>query len=275
MTSSHLIIPEDFSGTKDIYDVMMADNVSLHDFIYPQVFGTDQYIGQFSDNSRDELELMANLMNLSPESKVLDVGCGRGNIAAHMASRFGWIMTGVDLSEKPIYQAIERHQSKASVQIKFIHGSIYDVNFSHSFNGIYGTGAFCHFDSKKLFKHCREQLLNGGKLAFMERVRLSTIAPADWKRLTTEWCCPYVYTMDEYKDLLLGCGFKIRHCLDFTDSFKVWQERSVTVRQDLKDEIIQKSSDIYYQSSLEFAQYENNVTKSGALGYVCIVAEKE
>ena len=274
MTLFTKVHPEDFDGAKQIYDEVMADNVSLHDFVYPHVFGADQYIGQFSDNSREELELMAKCMALPKDSRVLDVGCGRGNIAYHMAKVFQWQLTGIDLSEVPIQSATEKYK-EISPNIEFINCSIYDLISTNDFDGIYGTGAFCHFDAQRLFAHCHGLLKVGGKLAFMERVRVGDIADEDWHKLTTQWCCPSVYSTDEYAEILHQQGFSIRHQLDLTDTFKLWQDRSVTVRQELKNEIISRSSSQYYEKSLAFAQYENNVTRSGALGYVCFVAEKD
>jgi len=268
------VYPENFSGTKKIYDEVMADNVSLHDFIYPHVFGADQYIGQFSDNSREELDLMARCMTLPKGSKVLDVGCGRGNIARYMAKVFQWQLTGIDLSEVPIRDASKKFKV-INPDIQFINGSVYDLNTANFFDGIYGTGAFCHFDAQRLFAHCHNLLKIGGRLAFMERVRTADISDEDWHKLTTQWCCPSVYSIDEYAHILHQQGFCVRHQLDLSDTFKLWQERSVAVRQELKQEIIARSSPQYYEQSLAFAQYENDVTRAGGLGYVCFVADKE
>lgn len=266
---------EDFAGTKEIYDITMADNVELHDVIYPHVFGADQYIGQFSDNSREEIELMASLMKLDINACVLDVGCGCGNIAAHIAQTFHWHVSGVDLAEIPVQQAKSRYENRDDLRINFQQGSIYNLASENCFDGIYGTGAFCHFDSEKLFKHCHKLLKAGGKIAFMERIRIGNIAAVDWERLTTKWCCPYVYSLEEYQYLLVKCGYNICHTLDLTDNFKIWQSRSVSCRKELKEQIIRNSSVEYYQKSLDFAMYENDVTESGALGYVCLIAERE
>lgn len=269
------VAKEDFDGTRAIYDDVMAENVSIHDFIYPHVFGPEQYIGQFSDNSKSELELMCSLMNLPSGSRVMDLGCGRGNVAAHFARCFGWNIVGVDISSKPIEDARSRHSHKKDIKIDFVNSNIYDFEAEKSLDGIYGTGSFCHFDIASLFNRCSELLHeNNGVLAFMERTRIGVISEADWIRLTTEWCCPYVYSKNEYVDILHRAGFKVQHCLDLTETFTEWQNKSVTIREHLKDEIVKRSSLEYFERSIEFARYENDVTQSGGLGYVCIVAQK-
>jgi cyclopropane fatty-acyl-phospholipid synthase-like methyltransferase len=265
---------EDMTGVRKIYDEVMADNVDVHDLVYPSVFGADQYIGQFSDNSADELVLMGRAMELPAGSHVLDVGCGRGLVARHMAANLGWRMTGIDLSSVPISRAQTAASAALQFKPEFVHGDIYRHEFGERFDGIYGTGAFCHFDAADLFARCATLLRPGGRLGFMERVRTGPISDDQWHSLTTAWCCPYVYTIDEYRELLESKGFTVAHVLDLTDSFRVWQRKSVTVRQELKDQIVALTSEDYYEASVGFAAYENDVTEAGLLGYTCIVAER-
>lgn len=54
----------------ELYDAAMSGNNDVHDLVYPQVHGTDEYVGQFSDDSVSELRAMA------AGSAVLDIGCG-------------------------------------------------------------------------------------------------------------------------------------------------------------------------------------------------------
>jgi SAM-dependent methyltransferase len=264
---------EDMTGVRKIYDEIMADNVDVHDLVYPHVFGADQYIGQFSDNSAGELVLMGRAMDLPPGSRVLDVGCGRGLVAAHMARALGWRMTGIDLSTVPIGRARSAAFDGLPFAPEFVHGDIYAHSFAERFDGIYGTGAFCHFDADALFARCAQLLRPGGKLAFMERLRTGPIDDQQWHSLTTAWCCPYVYTADEYCELLESKGFAIAHVLDLSDGFRVWQRKSVTVREELADQIVALTSPEYHAAAVGFARYENDVTEAGLLGYACIVAE--
>lgn len=268
------VLPEDFAGAKAIYDDTMAANMDVHDVIYPEVFGTHQYVGQFSDNSAAELKGMGELMGLAKDSEVLDIGCGRGNVAKFMAQTFGWKITGIDLSHVAFGDAIRRSGGNGRVAPTLICGNIYEHVFGKLFNAVYGTGAFCHFDASRLFAHIGSLLLPNGRMAFMERTRRGDISQADWENLTARWSCPYVYTTEEYEALLENNDFRLRHVLDLTPSFRVWQQRSVTVRKNLRKEIVALSSPEYYEASLAFASYENDVTLAGLLGYVCMVAER-
>ena len=154
----------------------MAANIYIHDLVYPRVFGAGQYIGQFSDNSVDELKQMGTLMSLPGGSEVLDVGCGRGSVARFMASTFGWKVTGIDIAGVPIADALLAHGGSADSSLTFIQDNIYSHAFARQFAGIYGTGAFCHFDAARLFSRASSLLRAGGRIGFMDA------AGNDWRR---------------------------------------------------------------------------------------------
>jgi SAM-dependent methyltransferase len=269
------LLPENFCGTQTLYNEVMRENIIIHDLVYPHVFGKDQYIGQFSDNSVDELQLMGQSLDLPKGSRVLDIGAGRGRVAVWMAHRFSWKITGIDLAEIPIQEAKEFRKQFPSIDINFIHANIYDYQFDSLFDGLYGTGAFCHFNAENLFKHCYDLLQPSGRMTFMERIRLGPITNADWQHLTADWNCPYVYSKEEYETLLEKSGFKSLKAIDLTGPFRLWQERSVSVRENLKHDIIKLTSQNYYDASLNLAKYENDVTGKGLLGYMCFTAIKQ
>lgn len=260
------VIEENFRLVKQLYNEDMADNVVVHDLIYSAVFGDDEYIGQFSDNSASELLEMANRMSLPEHANVLDVGCGRGRIASYLADKMQWDVTGIELADVPL--------NAATGSARFVRGNIYQHEFDTKFDGVYGTGSFCHFDADRLFARVRELLKPGGSLAFMERTRLGEIPPDQWDRLTREWHCPTVYSSTEYQARLAEQGFGEIEAIDLTDSFQQWQSRSVTERVRLRDEIVAVTSPEYFETSLRLAQNEADATAQGWLGYGLFVARK-
>ncbi len=74
------------------------------------------------DSSRDMRRLLARQMiakcRLTPESRVLDVGCGTGNYALSLAKRAGWV-TGFDISPKMIAHARENAAAAGAKNIDF------------------------------------------------------------------------------------------------------------------------------------------------------------
>ncbi|MER7212074.1 class I SAM-dependent methyltransferase [Streptosporangium sp. NPDC000239] len=264
---------ENFTAVAQLYDEEMPGNNLVHDLIYPEVYGQGEYIGQFSDNSASELRLMGSAMKLPPGAAVLDIGCGTAAVASFLAGEFRWRITGIDVAGSPLEKARDRITATGQrEEIRLVHGNVYEQEFDGPFDGAYGTGAFCHFDAARLFARCRELLRPGGSLAFLERVRTGELDEREWHSLTTEWACPSVYSTGEYADLLTDAGFAVTECLDLTETFRDWQDRSVTVRHRLHDRIVALTSQEYFETSTRLADYENAVTKAGKLGYALVVA---
>jgi cyclopropane fatty-acyl-phospholipid synthase-like methyltransferase len=266
-------IPEDFDAVSALYDHAMPENNVVHDIIYPRVFGPEEYIGQFSDNSASELRTLASMLALGPDAQVLDIGCGTCAIASFFAREKEWKITGIDVAATSLAKARRRlMDGNPGKQISVIHGNVYTHDFEQLFEGIYGIGAFCHFEATHLFSRCRALLSPGGKLGFLERVRTDVLTPNEWKQLTEEWACPSVYTIEEYETALIAARFEVQNVLDLTATFRLWQERSVTVRHELREEIIAATSERYWEISTGLADRENQATKQGKLGYALVVA---
>lgn len=265
--------PEDFGLVASLYDQDMAGNNLVHDLVYPRVYGPGEYIGQFSDNSASELRALAAAMDLPAGSAVLDIGCGTAPVAAFLAAEFGWRITGIDVAASPLAKAARRiTEAGLDERITLVHGDVYRHEFAGRFDGVYGTGAFCHFDPVRLFARCHELLRPGGRLGFMERVRTGELTEQEWRQLTVEWACPTVNTTEEYRTALTGAGFEVDLVRDLTPTFRGWQERSVLVRHELRAQIIALTSAEYFETSVRLADYENAVTKAGKLGYALVTA---
>lgn len=271
------VLPENVAGIRTLYDKAMSQNVLIHDLVYPEVFGSNEYIGQFSDNSASDLLNLGRALNLAEGSNVLDIGCGRGRVARFLAEQFGWNVTGIDVASVPLADAntMKRQiEGALSEQLDFIEGDVYQLTRPSAFDGVIGTGAFCHFDASRLFGHCAILLRDGGRLGFMERTRTGEISSSDWQKLTEEWQCPYVYSVDEYVSTLQSAGFINIRSDDLSERFKDWQSRSVTVREDLSETIKAKTSTDYHNTALAHARYEADVSRIGSLGYALFTATK-
>jgi cyclopropane fatty-acyl-phospholipid synthase-like methyltransferase len=264
---------EDFASVAELYDAAMSGNNDVHDLVYPQVYGTDEYVGQFSDNSVSELRSMAAAMALPAGSAVLDIGCGTAPVAALFATELGWRVTGIDVAASPLRKARKRiEEAGVADRVTLVHGDVYRQEFAQPFDGVYGTGAFCHFEPDNLFARCRELLRVGGRLAFMERTRIGTLSEQEWRQLTVEWACPTVNSVEEYRQALTRSGFVVDAVHDLTATFRDWQDRSVRVRHELRGQIEALTSPEYFETSTKLADYENAVTKAGKLGYALVVA---
>lgn len=261
------------SKVKTLYDDIVAENLIMHQHIFKKVFGESEYIGQYSDNSATEILSFGKLMDLPSESNVLDIGCGTGSVAFFLSKNLDWNITGIDISEKSYLMALNKASNYS--RLNFVCGDIYTFESETNFDGVYGSGSFCHFEPELLFDKASKLLKPNGKIGFMERIKLSEdISEQEMKNLTTDWFCPGVYSIDEYKQLL-SVHFTNVQVLDLTENVKKWHRLSVEVREEMKDFIVKNTSEEYYKNSLDLARYEADVCASDKLGYAAFVATKK
>ncbi len=64
-------------------------------------------------------QAMADRLDLGPGSKVLDVGCGRGRVAHHMASYSGAHVTGINIDHSQVKMAKESLARKVEDDVYF------------------------------------------------------------------------------------------------------------------------------------------------------------
>jgi len=112
----------------------------------------------------------STLLNLKPGQFVLDVGCGIGGSAFHMASEYGVNVHGIDLSKNMIELAnkkLKEEQSNfnnAKVTFEICDALIKDFK-PNSFDVIYSRDAILHiYDKPALFKRFYKWLKPGGIL---------------------------------------------------------------------------------------------------------------
>src|SRR5665647_985109 len=66
-----------------------------------------EYRGQTSSATYPEVEARIKMMSLSPDSRILDAGCGNGAFGLQLAAEFPFFIDGIDLSEELIKEAIK------------------------------------------------------------------------------------------------------------------------------------------------------------------------
>ncbi|MDE3055097.1 MAG: methyltransferase domain-containing protein [Verrucomicrobiota bacterium] len=163
---------------------------------------------------------MAKDLGLQPGNKALDIGCGRGRIASHMATVTGAHVTGVNIDLDQLDSAkrfIRAH--KLEQQCHFQRGDLNDLPFpfpENHFDGIYQVQVFSLAKSlPKLFAEVYRMLKPGGKFACLDWMSLDAYDASNphhanlmkrIKPLIGAIGTPSVHT---YAEALRSAGFKI------------------------------------------------------------------
>lgn len=121
---------------------------------------------------------MSEDLRIKAKDKVLDIGCGRGRVANHIASMTGAHLTGINIDPSQLESARRFAQGNGlSKQCNFQIADINELPFSfseNSFDAIYQIQVFSlSKDLGKLFKEIHRILKPGKRFACLDWVRLA------------------------------------------------------------------------------------------------------
>jgi sterol 24-C-methyltransferase len=123
---------------------------------------------------------IAREIGVQPGAKVLDLGCGRGRVAAHIATISGAQVTGINIDPNQIGQAITFNKEK-ELDNKFVCQDFNDLPLpfaDHQFDAFYQIQALslCK-DLKALFKEIYRVLRPGARISLLDWVSLPGYDP--------------------------------------------------------------------------------------------------
>ncbi|KAK1765177.1 S-adenosyl-L-methionine-dependent methyltransferase [Phialemonium atrogriseum] len=132
------------------------------------------------DNQLLNEEAIAKEIGLRPGDRVLDLGCGRGRVAAHMSSFTGARVTGLNIDPNQIAQA-RAFNEEQGLQNEFVEHDQNDLPLpfaDQSFDAFYEIQALslCK-DPRALFKEIFRVLKPGSKFLLMDWVSLPAYNP--------------------------------------------------------------------------------------------------
>jgi cyclopropane fatty-acyl-phospholipid synthase-like methyltransferase len=100
--------------------------------------------------SREKHSFVSNLViefasKVKPGGKILDIGCGTGFPIAKYLSEQGFIVTGIDISEKLLQKAIDRNLPNTKLYLC----DFFDFEPRDKYDGIIAFDSFFHFPKEK------------------------------------------------------------------------------------------------------------------------------
>lgn len=155
------------------YTFLEIEKMNYYDFM--------AYLGVpfFHIGGPKSTEELAAFCNIRKESNVLVVGSGSGFSACHLAEKIGCFVTGVDIAEESVKNAMERSiRQNVAGNTRFILADAYELPFNdQSFDVVITEFVSQFLDQKKAFKEFRRVLKNGGCMGINEMYKDDTIKP--------------------------------------------------------------------------------------------------
>ena len=183
--------------------INVAHHYDLSDNLYSLFLDPKkQYSCGYFKNENDTLEVAQNnkiqhiikKLNIEPNQKVLDIGCGWGSLAMDIAKNTGCEVTGITLSEKQFDYCVKRvKELNLGNQVKFKLKDYRELN--EKFDRIVSVGMFEHVGRKfykNFFKEI-DKLLNDDGISLIHTIG-SVNPPRDPHPWITKYIFPGGYT---------------------------------------------------------------------------------
>jgi sarcosine/dimethylglycine N-methyltransferase len=207
------------SNTKAYYD-RPADQ------IYRAIWGDNVHLGVPCSEScphpeamEHTNEIMAKAVNLRPDIRLLDLGCGYGSTARYLTANYGCRVTGANISEKELELARERARTAGLERLlTFEYGDFHDLKYpDHSFQVVWSQEAFLHgADKTRILLECRRVLVPGGTLAFTDILVRRGTSENDRARIYDRIKSPDMWGLGDYQDALVELGFEVQGIADWS-----------------------------------------------------------
>lgn len=210
---------------------------------YERIFGPT-YISTGGQETTTEF---CEKLNLQPGEKVLDVGCGIGGSAFHMARKYGVEVRGVDLSTNMITIALE-NQAKQEDEVKTkVCLEITDITKAtypeESFDVIYSRDTLLHIGGKEsLFANFLKWLKPGGRLLISDYCRGDKLEHSDRFLRYVAQRGYHLLTVPDYGDVLSKVGFVNVQATDVTPYFVEILQKEMQFFSGQKEEFIKDFS---------------------------------
>lgn len=198
-------------GDYTLYNrLLRGDNLGMHYGLW------ENETKNLFDAQQNENEYVKIKLDLKPNEKILDAGCGVGGVMSFLANRYGISVTGITISSEQVKEG-RKISEKSSLQnlLKFIEQDYHKTDFpNESFSKIYAVeSADAANPVPSFLKEMYRILKTGGKLlivdAFLQKPKdqFGGRELKNLEKICNAWCLPDPNTIGYWADEMKKIGF--------------------------------------------------------------------
>lgn len=271
-------------GVRRVVEETKAYYDGAADAIYRDIWGENIHMGVF-DSPDDSLQtamarsnrLVSADVGLAPGDYVLDVGCGYGATARHLARTYGCRVLATNISERELEHGREM-TSDAGLEalVEFAWADFHDLPYeAGTFDYYWSQEAFLHAaDKGRVLAEAARVLRPGGRLVFTDLLVRRGTSEADRARIYDRVKSPDMWDTGDYRAALSEAGLTVERHRDWSVNVApsyAWVRRELERRRAEFERRIGK--DVVDKTSTAL-QFWVDAARDGKIGWEYFVARK-
>lgn len=248
----------------------------------PILFGGHMHWGYWDDSNRDEdfvsganklAEIMINKVQIQPNQRFIDIGCGVGLSGMKLAQIKNCHVEGITISSVQQQSAMATAKTESLLkQVNFICGDACNLPYADcSFDGGWFFESIFHMGHRRALNEAHRVLKKNSILTLTDLPILSHTTN-NFKEFVEKHIHANFISKESYSDLLDEAGFKLLEIDDITDKVMPYlvQKLSLTIEKN-KDQIYMKISNPEKTTDNWLYLFEY---MSLNLGYIIVTAQR-
>lgn len=220
---------------------------------------------------------LATAAAITADHQVLDIGCGIGGPALHLAATIGCRVQGLDLVDISVAETNQRAADRGLDHlVEAVEGDATVMPFDDErFDVVWGQDAWCHVvDKQALISECFRVLKPGGTVAFTDWLITSELTGSERERVLSAAASTEMATWDEYRQLLGSAGFVGLQELDVSDVFAAQYREIYAGLRQREPELVEAYGRKVFDIVADLNSTINDAFTGGQIGGGRLIAHK-
>lgn len=261
----------------DLYNSSYSNYLlDLYSEIRLETYGEDY--GQTSWVSTAESHEIPDLLQLSSDSRVLEIGCGSGGYAVGLAKSVGCRIVGFEINASGVETASAlADKEQVSDIVKFEqHDASKKLPYDdESFDAVYSTDVMCHVPLRQQVLTNTQRLLKaGGRFVFSDALVIGGVVSNEEIATRSSVGMYFFSPPGVNEQLIADAGFKLVEARDTTENSALLSKRWHDARDKRKDAVIECEGEENFLGVQNFLKCVHALTSERRLLRFLYVCEK-